>query len=558
MEGEHRRHADLRGRPGARRGCRHHPDAGRAPLGPDRPCRPAPSDAPCSTTTSPTRPRSGRSSCCACQPATSTTATLASSWSQPTTAPIVDDLDTSTQASTGRRGSVRCSTGCPTNALDEVHESAEFVGELRHYQRRGLAWMQFLARVGLGGCLADDMGLGKTATTLAHLRRTPRPAPGGVPAQRRAQLGGRVARFTPGSTSRSTTAPHATRSDPALFGIADADIVITTYGLLPRDLEHLGGDRLDHRRARRGADGQEPEHQGRQGGSPAPAGQKLALTGTPVENRLSELWAILDACNPGLLGSQQTLPRAVRHADRTSQRPRRRRPPAHAHPAVRPAAHQGRPATAARPARQDRTDRLRPAHQGAGHAVPTGRRPTARRRRAAEGMQRRGRVLAALTRLKQICNHPAHALKDGSRLAGRSGKLNRFDELVDELLDVGERALVFTQFREMGDLLQRHISERFSVDAPFLHGGVSRAGRDRMVAEFQAGVGSAAAAGVAEGRRHRAQPHRRQPGDPLRPLVEPGRRGSGHRPRLADGPTAARSTCTSWSARAPSRNGSAR
>jgi SNF2 family DNA or RNA helicase len=89
-----------------------------------------------------------------------------------------------------------------------------------------------------------------------------------------------------------------------------------------------------------------------------------------------------------------------------------------------------------------------------------------------------------------VCNHPAHALKDGSRLAGRSGKLNRFDELVDELFDVGERALVFTQFREMGDLLQRHVGERFSVDAPFLHGGVSRAGRDRMVADFQAGLGS--------------------------------------------------------------------
>jgi SNF2 family DNA or RNA helicase len=107
-----------------------------------------------------------------------------------------------------------------------------------------------------------------------------------------------------------------------------------------------------------------------------------------------------------------------------------------------------------------------------------------------EGMQRRGRVLAALTRLKQICNHPAHALKDGSRLAGRSGKLNRFDELVTELLDVDERALVFTQFREMGDLLQRHIAARFEFEAPFLHGGVSKAGRDRMVAQFQAGAGS--------------------------------------------------------------------
>jgi non-specific serine/threonine protein kinase len=99
-------------------------------------------------------------------------------------------------------------------------------------------------------------------------------------------------------------------------------------------------------------------------------------------------------------------------------------------------------------------------------------------------------VLAALMRLKQICNHPAHALKDGSRLAGRSGKLTRFDELVTELLDQGERALVFTQFREMGELLVQHVGEQYHFRAPFLHGGVSRGGRDRMVDSFQTGEGS--------------------------------------------------------------------
>jgi non-specific serine/threonine protein kinase len=103
------------------------------------------------------------------------------------------------------------------------------------------------------------------------------------------------------------------------------------------------------------------------------------------------------------------------------------------------------------------------------------------------GMRRRGLVLAALTRLKQICNHPAHALGDGSRLAGRSGKLHRYDELITDLLDAGEQALVFTQFREMGLLLQRHMAERFDQQVPFLHGGVSKSRRDRMVAEFQQG-----------------------------------------------------------------------
>ena len=105
------------------------------------------------------------------------------------------------------------------------------------------------------------------------------------------------------------------------------------------------------------------------------------------------------------------------------------------------------------------------------------------------GMRRRGLVLAALMRLKQICNHPAHALGDGSRLGGRSGKLARYDELVDELIDVDERALVFTQFREMGELLRRHAAERLGLRVPFLHGGVARTRRESMVTDFQAGAG---------------------------------------------------------------------
>lgn len=106
---------------------------------------------------------------------------------------------------------------------------------------------------------------------------------------------------------------------------------------------------------------------------------------------------------------------------------------------------------------------------------------------AEHGMKRRGLVLASLTRLKQICNHPAHALGDGSRLSGRSGKLARFDELVAELLDAQERALVFTQYREMGDLLQRHLGNTLSQTVPFLHGGVARRQRDLMVDRFQDG-----------------------------------------------------------------------
>jgi SNF2 family DNA or RNA helicase len=216
----------------------------------------------------------------------------------------------------------------------------------------------------------------------------------------------------------------------------------------------------------------------------------LALTGTPVENRLSELWAILDAVNPGLLGSQQ------RFREQYSTAIER-------HGDVEVAA---RLRTLTQPfvLRRTKADRrllpdLPDKIEQIAFAQLTHEQSTLYQKvvdqllvdaKDLEGMARRGRVLAALTRLKQICNHPAQALKDGSRLAGRSGKLARFDELVDDLLDVGERALVFTQFREMGDLLQTHLHERSGLDVPFLHGGVTRNGRDRMVADFQAGAGA--------------------------------------------------------------------
>ncbi len=384
--------------------------------------------------------------------------------------------------------------GLPDEHLEEVVESPQFHGELRHYQRRGLAWMQFLARVGLGGCLADDMGLGKTATTLAHLIERPGPHLVICPLSVVHNWEAETRRFAPGMSvmvhhgaGRQRTVDDVT---PALFGFADADIVVTTYGLLARDLDALAAVEwttvvLDEAQFVKNAGTKAAKAVRR-----LPAAQKLALTGTPVENRLSELWAILDAVNPGLLGSQQ------RFRDTYASKIERNQD-------VEVAA---RLRTLTQPfvLRRTKADkRLIPDLPDKIEQIAFA---TLTKEQAAlyqhvvdqllvdakdlEGMARRGRVLAALTRLKQICNHPAQALKDGSRLAGRSGKLARFDELIDELLDVDERALVFTQFREMGELLQRHLAERLHLDAPFLHGGVSRGGRDRMVADFQAEVGS--------------------------------------------------------------------
>jgi SNF2 family DNA or RNA helicase len=347
--------------------------------------------------------------------------------------------------------------------------------------------MQFLARVGLGGCLADDMGLGKTATTLAHLVERPGPHLVVCPLSVVHNWESESRRFTPGLSVVVHHGSGRQQGGPALFGLADADLVITTYGLLPRDVDALSSVDwttvvLDEAQMVKN-----PSTKAAKAVRQLGAAQKLALTGTPVENRLSELWSILDACNPGLLGSQKGFrEQYAGPIERTNDPDAAARLRTLTQPFVL------RRTKADRRLLPDLPDKL----EQIAYAQLTKEQAALYQQvvdqllvdaKETEGMQRRGRVLAALTRLKQICNHPAHALKDGSRLAGRSGKLNRFDELVDELLDLDERALVFTQFREMGDLLQVHVRERFSIAAPFLHGGVSRASRDRMVADFQSG-----------------------------------------------------------------------
>ena len=421
--------------------------------------------------------------------------------------------------------------GLPDERLQEEHEPAGFVGELRPYQRRGLAWLRFLDRLGLGGCLADDMGLGKTATTLAHLLDRPGPHLVVCPLSVVHNWQAEAARFAP--SLRVVVHHGAERAEQELAG---ADLVVTTYGLLHRDVEHLGAVAWSTVVADEAQVIKNPATHAAKAMRTLRAGQKLALTGTPVENRLADLWAILDVVDPGLLGSRERFRhRFAKPIERDGDGDAAARLRRITQPFVL------RRTKADRSLVPDLPDKIEQV-AWAGltreqavlyqHVVDQLLADAA----AETGMKRRGLVLAALTRLKQICNHPVHVLGDGSRLAGRSGKLARFDELVDELLDVGERALVFTQFREMGDLLVRHLGERLELRAPFLHGGVSRARRDAMVADFQAGLGPPAAPRLAEGRWHRAQPDRGEPGHPLRPLVEPGRRGPGHRSGVAHRP----------------------
>nr|WP_253759266.1 DEAD/DEAH box helicase [Nonomuraea thailandensis] len=394
---------------------------------------------------------------------------------------------------------------------------------LRPYQERGLAWLSFLSELGLGGVLADDMGLGKTITTLAllvHERATaltpshehaadarpahehatdPAPAHEGAavpttgvhqraiaptllvcPMSLIGNWQREAARFAPGLR---VYVHHGSGRDAA--GIEHADLVITTYGTAHRDLKTL--EQYAWRRVVCD-EAQAIKNSGTlqaQAVRAIPTGTRLALTGTPVENHLAELWSIMEFANPGLLGPRSRF--------RTRfQEPIEARQDEQAATALKRA-------TGPFILRRLKTDKSiitdLPEKLEVKEWCPlTTEQATLYQAvvddmlakiDSSEGIERRGLVLSAMAKLKQVCNHPAHLLKDGSRLAGRSGKLARLEQLAEEILAEGEKALLFTQYAEFGAMLQPYLAQRLDRPVLWLHGGLPKKTRDRLVDRFQ-------------------------------------------------------------------------
>ncbi|MDH6629869.1 superfamily II DNA or RNA helicase [Streptomyces sp. LBL] len=377
-----------------------------------------------------------------------------------------------------------------------VGQPAALAATLRDYQLHGLDWLARMTSLGLGGCLADDMGLGKTIQLIAlHLFRQEHEgsrAPTLVvcPASLLGNWEREVSRFAPGTAVRRF---HG--AGRSLDG-ADTGFVLTTYGTMRLDTERLG----DHRWGMVVAD--EAQHVKNASSSTAralrliPADARIALTGTPVENSLSELWAILDWTTPGLLGTHGHFRRrwiAPVEAERSASGP--------ADPGTGTTA--GRLAGLVRPflLRRRKSDpgvapELPPKTETDRPVALTAEQTTLYEQqvravmdeiRSTGGIARSGLVLKLLTGLKQICNHPAQFLKeDEPKLAGRSGKLALLDELLDTILAEDGAALVFTQYVAMARLLERHLRDR-GIPAQLLHGGTPVAKREEMVRRFQDG-----------------------------------------------------------------------
>jgi superfamily II DNA or RNA helicase len=374
--------------------------------------------------------------------------------------------------------------------FDVLPAPAAFCGELRPYQVRGFSWLVFLRAWGFGACLADDMGLGKTIQALAFLlhekaRGEKRPVLLVGPMSVLGNWLREAQRFAPDLRCLLHHGPDRWHGESFAREARQADVVITSYHLLYRDYGNLrkmnwAGILLDEAQNIKNPD----THQA-QAARALQADYRIALTGTPMENHVGDMWSLMDFLNPGMLGKRAVFRekyfRPIQSGTDPSARARLRR------------------VTTPFILRRLKTDKqiisdLPDKVEGKVYCPLTLEQARLyqevlsefnRELEVCEGLSRRGLILAVLTRLKQVCNHPENYLRQTQRLSKRSGKLERLEEMLEEIFERGESALVFTQYAEMGTLLKRHLCQVFARDMPFLHGGVPRKERDRLVLEFQ-------------------------------------------------------------------------
>ena len=365
-------------------------------------------------------------------------------------------------------------------------------GTLRPYQSEGVGWLRFVTELGLGACLADDMGLGKTIQVLALLLSRRRGGGGGpsllvVPAsvlgnwRREAQRFApdlRMVFLHPSETGRETLERIADAPEEHLGKV---DLAVTTYAMLVRQ-EWLGGMSwdlviLDEAQAVRNPSTRQSRAVRR-----LSAGARIALTGTPVENRLGDLWALFDFLNPGLLGSRKTFGtfvKAMGDRDGNDFGPLRRL----VGPYILRRLKTDRHIITDLP---DKTETVSYCHLTPaqirlyGSVIETMRRGLA----DTDGIARKGLVLKSLLRLKQVCNHPSQLSGDNEYAPRHSGKFGRLTEICTELAERQERVLVFTQFREVIDPIAEHLAGVFGRPGLVLHGGTRVKGRGALVERF--------------------------------------------------------------------------
>jgi len=379
-----------------------------------------------------------------------------------------------------------------------------FVGSLRPYQVKGLSWLSFLDRCGLGACLADDMGLGKTIQLLAMLlweRKNVADATNGtgrvgptllvVPMSVIGNWVREAGRFAPSLRMMVHHGPERKQGQAFADDANNADVVVTTYALANRDNESLELVTWWRIALDEAQNIKNPAAKQSQAIRSLQAARRVALTGTPVENRLSELWSIMDFLNPGLLGSVNDFKdRFATPIEKFHDASRAKRLKALVQPFVLRRLKTDPLVIADLPEKVETKEfcYLTPEQAQLYQSTVN---TMLRAAENADGIQRRGVILAGLVKLKQICNHPLQFLKEhdpetkGSSSPSRSGKCVRLLQMMEEVVSSGGQALVFTQFKQMGEILRQQLGRELKREVLFLHGGTTLKEREAMVAAFQ-------------------------------------------------------------------------
>lgn len=377
--------------------------------------------------------------------------------------------------------------------LSLIEEPPAFHGKLRPYQLRGVSWLEFLRQFGFGACLADDMGLGKTVQLISlllyerYIREKSKISPVLLicPMSIVGNWHRELQRFAPSLSVMVHHGPDRLSSEAFIEEAQRHDVVISTYAIALRDQEELSAIEWEHVVVDEAQNIKNETAKQTQAIKQLRARHRIALTGTPVENRLSELWSIMEFLNPGYLGSatdfRQRFALPIERYHNAEQAATLKR-------MIQPFVL--RRLKTDKEIISDLPDKLEmkvfcnlTREQASLYEAVV--KEMLEKIEQADGITRRGLVLSALMKLKQVCNHPAHFMADGSNLAHRSGKLARLEEMLEEVLAEGDKALIFTQFAEMGLLLQHYLQEAFGRETLFLHGGTSKKQRDILVQRFQ-------------------------------------------------------------------------
>lgn len=373
--------------------------------------------------------------------------------------------------------------------LNELEQPEGFNGTLRPYQLRGFSWLAWLTKLGLGGCLADDMGLGKTVQTLALLKKMQledekRPVllicPTSVMENWRREAG----RFAP---SLKVMVQHGTkrlRGEKFITTSKKHSLIISSYALLHRDSSlyskiNWAGVILDEAQNIKNPDTRQSK-----AALTVPGDWHIALTGTPVENHVGDMWSIMEFLVPGLLPNRSRFSREYLRPIQAGHKGTMEKIKRVTGPFILRRLKSDKNIINDLPDKIESTVFCNLTMEQASlyNAVL---KVLDEKISGSEGIQRKGLVLSAITALKQLCNHPALYLKDHSQVEGRSGKLERLSEIAEEMLATEDRALIFTQYAETGVLLKKYLQETFGREVLFLHGGLDNLKRDQMVQRFQ-------------------------------------------------------------------------